>query len=111
MGIPTNIASHDDVRVMYGNPFDNTITINNEGQISTKKVEQGPCEKCQSVHIGRCAMKIEMKTGRWFFVDDREMECNTCGGKFGGGSTSRPGGSGLISQLRTEAKHAEGHGR
>lgn len=104
MGIPTNTQSHDDVRIMYGNPFGNTITIDKNGRITTEKVKKGPCDKCQTIHIGRCAMKIEMKTGRWFFVDDREMECDMCGGKFGGGSTSRPGGSGLISHLRTRSE-------
>ena len=104
MGIPTNTPSHDNVRVMYGNPFDNTITVDRNGRIVTEKLIKGPCERCQMTHLGRCSMKMAIKKGRWFFVDEREMTCTQCGGKFGGGSTSRPGGSGLLDHLRRGSK-------
>ena len=99
MGIPTNTKSHDDVRIMYGNPFDHTITMNKDGKIVTEEIKTGPCVKCQFTHTGRCRKKMDIKQGRWFFVDERVMECKICGGKFGGGSTSRPGGSGLLRHL------------
>ena len=105
MDILTNTESHDDVRVMYGNQFDNTITIDRNGRITTEMVTKGPCDKCQMIHLGRCAIKMNIRQGRWFFVDERELECTQCGGKFGGGSTSRPGGLGLIGHMRTSKQN------
>ena len=54
MGIPTNTKSHENVRVIFGNPFDNTITTEKNGRIITEKVNSGPCERCGIVHLGRC---------------------------------------------------------
>ena len=105
MGIPTNTESHDDVRIMYGNPFDHTITIEKNGRIVTENVTKGPCEKCQTVYKGRCQAKMTIGRGRWFFVDGKDMECTQCGGKFGGGSTSSPGGSGLLRHLSRSSKN------
>jgi len=99
MGIPTNTESHDDTRVIYGNSIDNTITIEKNGQVITEKVDKR-CRKWNKIHLGRCMKKVSMKRGRWFFIEEEEMECRMCGGKYGGGSTSRPGGSGLIGHIR-----------
>ena len=88
MGIPTNTTSYEDVRIMYGNPFDKTIMIERNGRTITEKVENGPCEKCQKVHLGRCMKKMAIRKGRWFFVDEGQMECTQCGGEFGAGSTN-----------------------
>ena len=104
MGIPTNTISHENVRIMYGNPFDNTITMEKDGKTITEKSDNRVCDRCQRVHLGRCAKKMTIRQGRWFFVDENEMECNQCGGKFRGGSTNRPGGSGLIDHLRRSKK-------
>jgi len=52
------------------------------------------------VHKGKCVRKMaQLDTGRWFFVGVDEMECRICGGKFGGGSSTRPDGSGLRAHL------------
>jgi len=99
MGIPTNTEIHDDTRVMYGNPFDNTITIEKNGKLITEKVDKR-CGKCNIIHLGRCMKKVSMKRGRWFLIEEEEMECRMCGGKYRGGSTRRPGRSGLIGHIR-----------
>ena len=83
MGIQMNPTSHEDVRIMYGNPFDTTITIEKIGRTVTEKVENGPCDRCQKVHLARFITKMAIRKGRWFFVDKRQMECTQCGGKFG----------------------------
>ena len=102
MGIPTNTTSHDDVRIMYGNPFDSTITIERNGKTITEDVGKSICGKCDKPHSGKCMQrKAKMRIGRWFFVDEDRMECEMCNGKFGGGSTSRPGGSGLLKHIQT----------
>lgn len=104
LGIPTNTVSHDNVRIMYSNPFDNIITIKKNGKTITEKSENRPCDKCQQVDLGRCSGAMTIKQGRWFFMDERVMECEQCGGKFGGGSMSRLRGSGLIDYLRKSKK-------
>ena len=101
MGIPTNTESHDDVRIMYGNPFDGTITIERNGTTITENIEKSKCKRCDKHHFGRCIeKKRSLKNGRWFFVNEDDLECKVCNGKFGGGSTNRPGGSGLIKHLQ-----------
>ena len=105
MGIPTNTISHKNVRIMYCNPFDNTVTIEKNGKTITEKSDNQVCDRCQRAHLGRCAKKMTIRQGRWFFVDENKMECDQCGGKFGGGSTNRPGGSGLIDHLRRSKKN------
>ena len=89
---------------MFGNPFDNTITIEKNGQVITEKINDGPCDKCDKIHVGRCRKRMKIGRGRFFFIEETDLECIQCGAKFGGGSTSRPGGSGLASHLRSRGK-------
>jgi len=105
MEIPTSVEEQQGVRVMFGNPFDNTITIEEDGKIVKMKVGNR-CRKCGSKHMGKCTKKVAMlETGRWFFVGKDEMECKMCKGKFGGGSTTRPGGSGMRAHLGRSKKY------
>ena len=99
MGIPMNTPEQMGTRVMFGNPFDRTITIEKMGEAITEKIEDSLCRKCEKSHHGKCLLEVELPKGRWFFIDDNKLECQECGGKYGGGSTSRPGGSGLKAHL------------
>ena len=101
MGIPTSTESHNDTRIMYGNPFDSTITIERNGKVITENTCK-KCPKCDIIHDGRCMKKATIGKGRWFFLNEGDMECKICHGKYGGGSTSRPGGSGLLSHIRVK---------
>ena len=59
------------------------------------------CKKCDKSHAGKCIQPIrKLSNGRWFFVNEGCLDCKSCNGKFGGGSTSRPGGSGLLGHLQ-----------
>ena len=69
------------------------------GETITEKIEDSLCRKCGKCHHGKCLLEVELPKGRWFFIDDNKLECQECGGKYGGGSTSRPGGSGLKAHL------------
>ena len=101
MGIPTNTTSHDDVRIMYGNPFNGTITVMKNGKAVIEDIEKMKCKKCDKSHAGKCIQpKRKLPNERWFFVEEDCLECKSCNGKFGGGSTSRPGGSGLLVHLQ-----------
>ena len=99
MGIPTNTPEQMGTRIMFGNPFDRTITIQKMGETITENIENTVCKKCEKSHPGKCLMEVELPKGRWFFIDDNKLECQECGGKYGGGSTSRPGGLGLKAHL------------
>lgn len=106
MGIPTNLPEQIDTRMMFGNPFDSTITIEKNGKRITEKVpvDGQKCHGYDKIHAGGCLKEVTNLTGRWFFIRDDQMECNACGGKFGGGSTSRPGGSGLKDHAKRNKK-------
>jgi len=41
----------------------------------------------------------KLNTGKWFSVEADRLECRICHGRFGGGSSTRPCGSGLRSHL------------
>ena len=99
MGIPSTMTEQLEERVMFGNPFDHTVTIERNGQIVVEQVAQKPCDGCDKVHTGPCMKRVVDMRGRWFFVGEEEMNCKSCGGGFGGGSTSRPGGYGLKAHL------------
>jgi len=99
MGIPSTTESRLDTRVMYGNPFDGTITIDKDGTVITIKTPMPTCEKCDAQHRGGCIRKILDLKGRWFWVQRTDVVCLHCGGNFGGGSNPRPGGSGLLKHL------------
>ena len=58
MGIPTTLPEQLGVRVMFGNPFDSTITISKNGQTVTEQIKQLPCEGCDKVHVGACVKKM-----------------------------------------------------
>jgi len=100
MGIPSTLPEQMSVRVMFGNPFDNTITIEKNGATVVQRVERPNCDSCGKAHRGgKCLKEVADMKGRWFFVEGNLLECHICGGKYGGGSTSRPGGSGLKNHL------------
>ena len=66
MGIPMNMKEQQGVRVMFGNPFDNTIKINENGRVVKMKVDQR-CSKCGTNHVGMRVKKVALlETGRWF---------------------------------------------
>ena len=103
--IPTNMLEQIGVRVIYGNPFDKTITIMKNGETIKENVlkPMNVCKDCNNYHRGNCREAIQkVRAGRWFFKGENEIECKECGGKYGGGSTSRPGGSGLIAHLNRQ---------
>jgi len=101
MGIPTNLPEQQNERVMYSNPFDNTSTIERNGKGVTEKTSTTGCSKCEKNHKGRCLKEIRvLDTSELFFADEKELRCSGCGGNFGGGSTTRPGGSGLWVHLK-----------
>ena len=101
MGIPTNLPEQQNETVMYGNPFDNTITIERNGRGVTEKAVARGCDKCGKIHKGRCLKGVRvLDKGEFFFADEKELKCRGCGGNFGGGSTTRPGGSGLWVHLK-----------
>jgi len=100
MNIPTNTESHHDVQIIYGNPFDSTIMMEKDGKTIVEKVNKNGYNRCGRNHEGQCQIKAKTMRGRWFFIDQEKMECEMCGGKFGGESTSRPGGSGLINHFK-----------
>jgi len=108
VGIPTNLPEQIDTRVMFGNPLDNTVTLEKDGKVVVERVRDGKCERCEKSHSRRCLADMTHLPGRSFFVKETDMECPICGAKFGGGSTSRPGGSGLKSHL---SKSRKGCGR
>lgn len=108
MGIPTNLPEQIDTRVMFGNPVDNAVTLQKDGKVVVERVGDGKCKRCEKSHSGRCLTAMTHLPGRWFFVKETDMECPICGAKFGGGSTSRPAGSGLKSHL---SKSRKGCGR
>lgn len=104
-GIPTSLPEQLGVRVMYGNPFDSTITISKNGETVCESIlkTMKACKYCNNYHRGKCKKKVlDVRAGRWFFIGDGELECKMCGGKYGGGSTSRPGGSGLKAHLNRQ---------
>ena len=100
MGIPTTLPEQLGVRVMFGNPFDSTITISRNGETVTEQIKQPPCGGCDKVHVGPCIKRMTDMRGRWFFVKETETRCGHCGGNYGGGSNARPGGSGLKGHLQ-----------
>ena len=102
MGIPTGTVSSLEVRVMYGNPFDGTIMIEKNGSVIKEIAKKPPCDGCGKTHEGPCLKEIDDLRGRWFYINKVEMNCLICGGKYGGGSTSRPGGSGLKDHLNKD---------
>jgi len=100
MGIPTTLPEQLGVRVMFGNPFDLTITVSKNGETVTERIKQLPCEGCDKVHVGACVKKMTDMRGRWFFVEETETRCGHCGGNYGDGSNARPVGSGLKGHLQ-----------
>jgi len=58
MGIPTNLPEQQNERVMYGNPFDDTITIERNGKGDTEKASKRGCNKCWKNHKGRCLKEV-----------------------------------------------------
>jgi len=99
MGIPANVPEQMNTRVMFGNPFDGTITVEIDGKWCIKRLDKIPCLGCGKVHTGRCVKEMADLNGRWFFVGKDTLECRVCGASFGGGSTTRPGGSGLKAHI------------
>ena len=99
MGIPTTLPEQLGVRVMFGNPFDSTITISRNGETVTENVERPSCDGCGKSHVGACVRRMTDMRGRWFFLGEAETRCGHCGGNYGGGSNPRPGGSGLKMHL------------
>ena len=108
MGIPTNLPEQQNERVMYGNPFNNTIAIEQNGRGVTEKALTKGYNKCRSNHVRRCKKEVRtLDKSEFFFVDEKELKCRGCGGNFGGGSTTRPGGSGLWVHLRRMREYGE----
>ena len=58
MGIATNLPEQVDMRVMFGNPFDNTITIERNGERITERLDGKKCKGCDRVHWGRFIKEI-----------------------------------------------------
>jgi len=104
MGIPTNLPEQIDTRVMFGNFFDGTLTIERHGERIIERVDNQTRSQCDKIHNGGCMKEVTNLTGRWFFIKDNQMDCDACGGKFGGGSTSRSGGSGLKDHAKRNKK-------
>ena len=104
MGIPTNLPEQINTKVMFGNPFDNTITIERNGERITERVDKQKGDRWDKIHAGGCLREVTNLTGRWFFIKDDQMHCEACGGKFGGGSTARPGSSGLKDHAKRNKK-------
>jgi len=56
MGIPSTLPEQMSVRVMFGNPFDNTITIERNGAtLVVQQVARGACDSCGKAHGGENA--------------------------------------------------------
>jgi len=107
MGIPTTLPEQLGVRVMFGNPFDSTITISRNGETVTEQIKQLPYEGSDKIHVGACVRKMTDMRGRWFFVKETDTRCGHCGANFGGGSNARPGGSGLKGHLQKRRDRCE----
>ena len=74
----------------------------------TEKALAGGCDKCGKIHKGRCLKEIRvLDKSEFFFADERELKCRGCGGNCGGGSTTRPGGSGLWVHLKRRRECGE----
>ena len=99
MGLPTTLPEQLGVRIIFGNPFDSTITNSKNGETVTEQVKQPPCEGCDKVHVDACVKQMTDMRGRWFFIGEEETRCGHCGGNYGG-SNARPGGSGLKAHLQ-----------
>ncbi|KAG0125756.1 hypothetical protein HOY82DRAFT_542949 [Tuber indicum] len=98
-GIPSTTNEQlENCRVMFGNPFDGTITIERNGEVVVEMVTKPPCDGCGRTHRGPCLKRVADMRGRYFYAGE-SIECRICGSKFGGGSTIRPGGSGLSRHL------------
>ena len=52
MGIPSTLPEQMSVRVMFGNPFDNTITIERNGATIVQQVTRGACDSCGKAYRG-----------------------------------------------------------
>jgi hypothetical protein len=50
MGIPSTIKEHLNVRVIYGNPFDHTITIKRNSEMITEATPATVCMECNTAH-------------------------------------------------------------
>jgi len=100
VSVPTSLDEYLYTRVMCGNPFDHTITIERDGEVVIEQLRDLPCKGCDKVHRGQCTKIILNMMGRWFFCNEEETICRICNGNFGGGSVRRPGGSGLKDHLR-----------
>ena len=80
------------------------IIIDQMGERVVEKVRMEECEGCGKMHHGRCMKEIANLSGRWFFITEERMVCKVCRAKFGGGSMSRPDGSGLKEHLSKDRK-------
>jgi len=58
MGIPTNLSEQQNERVMYGNSFDNTITIERNGRGVTEKALAKGYNQCWKSHKERCLKEV-----------------------------------------------------
>jgi len=95
MGIPTTMIEQLDTRVVYGNPFNHTITIERNGLHITEQTPMKGCDGCSFSHSSECLKRISTLKGKWFFCPADETKCPICRGNFGGGNNDRPGGLGL----------------
>jgi len=65
-----NLPEQIDTRVMFGNPFNSTITIERNGERITERVDKQKCNRCNKIHAGGCLKEVTNLTGRWFFIRD-----------------------------------------
>jgi len=112
MGIPTNLPEQQNERVMYSKPFDNTIIIEQNGRGVMEKASTRGYNMCGKNPKGICLKEVRvLDKSEFFFIDEKELKCRGCGGNFGGGSTTRPGGSGLWLHMRRMKECGEIWGR
>jgi len=67
MGIPSTTTDQMGIRVIYGNPFDQTITIMKNGQCVVEPTPMAVCALCDKSHSGMCLKAVSTLKGKWFF--------------------------------------------